>query len=143
MKKADGVGYLLLYFVEDVMYFAAVSVIVVLLFYGFNWGRARLFSFVALVFGFYAWRYTLGWIVMLVFEWLFYFVGAVVFFLLYPFTFFGLKIKKMIYKSFCMIYNKYEKDKQARRKQTEEKELHSRREKMKQVRKNIVVMERR
>ena len=142
IKNDDSIGHLILYFVEDVLYFLVVALIVVLLFYGFNWGKARLFSVVALFFGFFAWRYTVGWIVLHLFEWIFYFVGALVYFLLYPFTFFALKIKKVIYKSFRMIYNKYDNDKKVRRKKKEEKILHAEKEKMKQIKMHIVVMER-
>ncbi len=99
----------ILVFAEDIIYSAFVILTVQILVFGGNYGIPRLFSFVGIAVGFLLCRISLGKMFMLVSEYISYFAGALIYYILYPFYYLFVKIKKMIYKTNNMIYNRYVK----------------------------------
>ncbi len=139
--REDSILFIATLFLCDILYFSLVALIVVLLFYGYNWGKSRLFSVLGLIGGFVLWRITCGNLILLLFEYLFYVLGALLYFTFFPFRILFLKIKKVIYKPLCVLYNKYKDVKIAKdNAKTVEKEVAFRR-RMKPVGNNPVVME--
>ena len=92
---------------EDVFYSLLLVLTVQVLVFGGNYGIPRFFSFFGIIVGFFISRVTIGKLIMLLSEYITYFAGAVIYYLLLPFYFLVLKIKKMIYKFKNMIYNRY------------------------------------
>ena len=142
-KREESYAFLIIQFAFDIIYFICVSAAVVLLFYGFNWGRSRLFSFVGLSGGFFLWRIIFGRIIMLFFEYLFYLLGALLYFCFIPLVFLAQKIKKTIYKPFGVVYNKYIEVKNMKKTAKLRQLQLSKQNSMKSVGNNIVVMEKR
>ena len=101
-KKSE----LLFIFVEDILYSVIVCIFTLILVYGFNYGKIRLFSVVGMIFGFYAWRFTFGRLVIYICEYLIYLITVLLFYVLFPFSFLIRKIKKVIYKFTNLLYNK-------------------------------------
>ena len=93
-------------FIEDILYSIILIVTLLILIYGGNYGIARSFSFCAIIVGFVLYRFTIGRVFILVFEYLLYFFGAILFLVFYPIAFFIKKTSKMIYKSILLIYNR-------------------------------------
>ncbi len=90
---------------EDI-FFSVISVFFIqVLVFGGNYGIPRMFSFFGIFLGFLFYRFTLGSLVMLISEYISYFVGAFIYYLLYPFCFLFIKVKKVIYKLIKLIYN--------------------------------------
>lgn len=107
-KNNRGIRNTVFFFLEDIFYSLIITLTVLILVYGANYGIPRLFSFVGMLLGFFIYRITLGRFVILFSEYICYFAGAIIFYLFYPFIFLLIKTKKVIYKSLLIIYNKYE-----------------------------------
>ena len=103
-----------LFLIEDIIYSLLCTVIILVLIYGANYGIPRFFSFVGMFFGFLLCRITVGKAIMLASEYICYFIGAVFFYLFYPFSILFIKIKKVIYKLYFLLYNRH-MDKKIRR----------------------------
>ncbi|MBQ2863145.1 MAG: spore cortex biosynthesis protein YabQ [Clostridia bacterium] len=95
-----------IYFFEDLIYSLLVCVVVVISAYCFNYGKVRFFSIMSLAFGFVLWRVIFGALFVTVFEHFIYFLKVILFYIFYPITFLCGKIKKVIYKSIRLLYNK-------------------------------------
>ncbi len=139
--RDESILYLVLYFIEDVIYCIFVAVMIVLLIYGFNWGKGRLFSFLAVAFGFLAWRATIGRIMLGLFDRALYILGAFLYYVFFPLNFLLLKIKKMIYKLLRLIYNRYRDYKSTRSKEKNKQQGTPTAQEFVPVRHRVVVME--
>lgn len=106
-KKRRFISETLLTFIEDIFYSIILTVSVLVLVYGANYGIPRFFSFAGIALGFVLCRITVGKVLILFSEYICYFVGAVFFYLLCPFIFLFTKTKKVIYKCVLFVYNKY------------------------------------
>ncbi len=107
-KRNQNIEYILV-LLEDILYSLLLCMTVQILVFGGNFGIPRFFSFVGIMAGFILSRITFGKVIMLTSEYIAYFIGAFLYYLLYPFYFLFLKIKKVIYKLSNMVYNRYVK----------------------------------
>ena len=145
-KKSANIGkfsHISVIFISDIFYFLLASLVIVLLFYGYNWGRSRLFSVLGIIGGFFMWRITFGRLILLAFEYLFYIFGALLYFCSLPLVILFQKIKKTIYKPLSVVYNKYNNAKRAKEAAKADKNEVADISRMKSVGNNVIVMEKR
>ena len=112
-KSNSWIGYLI-FFIDDLLFFLILTISVLIVVYGFSNGIPRAFSFLALLCGFYVWRYTFSRVVLFIFLRLFFVLGGVLFFVFYPIIILFEKFKKLIYKAKRLLYNNRVKRKEKR-----------------------------
>ena len=96
----------IIYFFEDLIYSLIVCIVVVISAYCFNYGMVRFFSVLSMVLGYVLWRIIFGRFFIMTFEHIVYILRVALFYFFYPMTFLCKKIKKVIYKSIILLYNK-------------------------------------
>lgn len=136
-KRSSKIAFLM-FMADDILFSVIISLFVVVIVYGYNNGIPRAFSFFGFCLGFCLWRMTGGRVVIYLSERICFLVGALFFYLFYPIYFLFTKIKKLIYKTYFVLYNKRVKAKKQKKEKIIEKNEET---KMKLISSSIIYME--